>query len=195
MENVQNPPSNFAQKTISALRDGQAGILEDLYDQFRPDFLSWAGKRFRATPGDLEDAWQDAVVVFYEKVMSGRLTTLSCTVRTYLFAVGYKRLLKNYRKVRRYLWLDAIDKALKNSPELALIDLDDRWEEERDLLLAAMEQISPRCRELLLERYFEEKSINDLMQHFEYASHNSVSVTLANCLAKLKRIIQEKSNT
>lgn len=192
---MQNPVTKFAQEIISSLRDGQPGILEDLYDQFRPAFLAWAGKRFRTTPGDLEDAWQDAVVVFYEKVMSGRLTALNCTVRTYLFAVGYKRLLKNYRKINRFLWQDAVDKALKNNPELALIDLDDIWEEERDLLLAAMEQISPRCRDLLLKRYYEEKSIEELMQHFEYASHNSVSVTLANCLANLKKIIQEKSST
>lgn len=178
---------------IAALQEGESGVLERLYDCYRIDFLRWAGKRFRTTPGDIEDAWQEAVVTFYEQVTSHKIATLHCSIRTYLYAVGYKHLLKNHRKLKRIFWKDEIDKALTDNPIIAAFESNDPWEEERDILRAAMNELSLRCQELLVRRHYHEQSIAGIMADFQYASVNTVSVSLSNCLAGLKKIIETKT--
>ncbi|MEO6039030.1 MAG: hypothetical protein ABIQ93_11495, partial [Saprospiraceae bacterium] len=50
-----------AGEVIAALQAGKRGVIEELYDRHRASFLGWAAKRFYGTPGDIEDAWQEAV--------------------------------------------------------------------------------------------------------------------------------------
>lgn len=190
---MEDTATTNANEVIAALRAGQSGIVENLYDRFRKEFLSWADKRFYTTPGDIEDAWQEAVIVFYEQTTSRKLTVLHCSVKTYLFAVGYKWLLKNHRKMKRLLWKDEMDEALAKNPQVSALDFDDAWEVERDMLHAAMLELSPRCRELLVWRHYREHSISEIMTAFQYATANTVSVSLSNCLSKLKEIIEEKT--
>lgn len=178
-----------ADQIILAVREGQKQVVENLYDDFMEDFLSWAGRRFSGNQEDFEDAWQDAVIVFYENVISGKLKALNCEIRTYLFAVGYKRLLKNNRKMKRIFWRDKIDDALQKDHTHIISEFDDPWEEERELLLNAMNQLSPQCQSLLVGRYFDEKKLEEIQQEFHFNTPNSTSASLSRCLNKLREII------
>lgn|GEM_PF-900339 len=183
-----------AAEVIAALRAGHPGIMENLYDAHRAAFLGWASKRFYSTPSDIEDAWQEAVAVFYKQVVSGQLTALKCSVKTFLFAVGYKWLLKNHRKTKRIWWRGEEDEALATDPLLTAFSFDDDiWKAELLLLLAAMEALSPQCKELLVDRHYHERTIQELLDTYEYASKNAVTATLSSCLSKLKLIIKEKT--
>ena len=172
------------------MREGQRDAVENLYDDFREDFLSWAGRRFSGNQEDFEDAWQDAVVVFYENIVAGKLKALHCEVRTYLFAVGYKRLLKNNRKMKRIFWRDEIDDTLRNGHDLIISDWDDPWADERELLLNAMNQLSTQCQNLLVGRYFDGKQLEEIQQEFHFNTPNTTSASLSRCLNKLKEIIE-----
>jgi RNA polymerase sigma factor (sigma-70 family) len=187
-----SPDTTHANEIIAALLEGKRGVLEHLYDAHRAEFLGWASRRFVSTPNDLEDAWQVAVLAFYENTVSGKLKTLDCTVKTFLFGIGANYLKKSHRKLKRILWKDEIDKSLGSSAVINTIEFDDIWEEERIILQAAMEQLRPNCRELLTQRYYHEKTIPEILEATEYASNNAVSVTLSNCLSALKTIIKEK---
>ncbi|MEK7257083.1 MAG: hypothetical protein AAB316_20175, partial [Bacteroidota bacterium] len=107
-------------------------------------------------------------------------------------AIGYKRLLKNHRKMKRILWRDKIDDALRNEPEIITFEWDDPWEDERKMLREAMSELSPQCRELLLRKYYHEKTIAEIMVELEYNSLNSVSASSSRCLKRLKEIIEDK---
>lgn len=63
-----------ADQLLIAVREGQRDAVENLYDDFMKDFLSWAGQRFSGNQEDFEDAWQDAVIVFYENVVAGHVS-------------------------------------------------------------------------------------------------------------------------
>jgi RNA polymerase sigma factor (sigma-70 family) len=178
---------------IASLQAGNASILEGIYGLYRDDFLQWAGNRFDA--GGREnflDAWQDAVIAFYENVTSRKLTELHCSLRTYLFAIGCKRLLKNHRKMKRIEHHDAIDDALQNDRAVISFDWDEPWAEERELLLAAINELSPQCREALLKKYYDEKSLAEIQSELGYGSLNALSASLSRCLKKLKETIAEK---
>lgn len=188
-------PGSSDDDIISALRAGQMQAVEELYARYRADFFRWAGRRFDANRHDLEDAWQDAVIAFYTQVMSGKLISLRYEARVWLFSVGYKRLLNLRRKTKRILWQDDIVKVLRQSaPEF---DLQEQSGQpgKKESLYTAMKTMSGQCREMLMQRYFLEKSIEEIQQEWEHNNTNTTSATLSRCLKRLKDIIKSARAT
>lgn len=184
---VPHPSNN---DIVSALRAGQMQALEDLYARHRAGFFRWAGRRFEANRHDLEDAWQDAIIAFYTQVMSGELSSLRHEARVWLFSVGYKRLLNQRRKVKRILWRDDIDKMLHH--HIAGPDFQESRShpEKKESLQRAMKTMSGQCREILMQRYFAGKSIEEIQLEWEHSSANTTSATLSRCLKRLKDLIK-----
>ena len=188
-----------AGKVIDALRSGQTGVIEGLFDEHRSEFSAWAAKSYRATPVEIKEIWKDVIVVFDGKVKSGQLTELRCSVKTFLFAIGKKRLLKNHEKRNRLFyskWEGDVDDLLANDLRFATFmfdDDDDIWEEERLLLLAAMKTLSPKCQEMMVKRHYEGWSIAEIMAQFEYDNKNSTTASLSTCLKNLKETIKKMS--
>lgn len=177
---------------LRALSAGQTDLLETLYERHREDFFRWAGRRFQGTRQDFEDAWQEAIFAFYEQVAARKLTELRYSVRTWLFAVGYRRLLNYHRKTKRIIWKDEIDDVLVRDPVFQSFPEEEPLAAEREALLAAMEAMSPQCKEVLKQRFFLEKSIPEIQQSLGYQSANALSVSLSRCLKRLKEIINHK---
>ena len=180
---------------ISALRSGRVQALEDLYIRYRADFFRWAARRFDANRHDLEDAWQDAVIAFYTQVMSGKLTSLRYEARVWLFSVGYKRLLNHRRKTKRILWHDDIDKVLRHDSSWLDVQENQDHPEKKESLYMAMKSMSDQCREMLVQRYFMEKSLEEIQQEWEHNNMNTTSATLSRCLKRLKDIIKSARAT
>ena len=59
-------------------------------------------------------------------------------------------------------------------------------------LMAAMQEVSPQCGELLKQRFFLERSIPEMQGALGYQSTNALSVSLSRCLKRLKEIITDK---
>lgn len=167
-------------------REGEK-VLENLYDLYREAFFRWAGSRFECSHAALQDAWQDAVIVFYDQVKSGRLTALQCSVKTYLFAVGFRVLSASGRKQKNWVKLDEIDAILE--AQVMTFEWDDPWLEEREILLAALQELSPQCQQLLTQRYYAEKTLPELQTEFGYNSLDTLNVSLSRCLKRLKELI------
>ena len=175
---------------LEALRTGTPDAFEQLYTSYRKEFFSWAGRRFEAGRQDMEDAWQDAVIALHRYVHSGKLTEINCEIRTWLFAVGYKRLLNQKRKTKRIVWKDHIDDSMIQAAipdEQAFSPHADGWKQRH--LQSAMKSISPRCRELLVQRYYMQKAISEIQEERELLNANTTSATLSRCLKRLKDII------
>jgi RNA polymerase sigma factor (sigma-70 family) len=186
---VQSPPVHN-DELIAALRAGSVQVIDDLYTRYRADFFRWAGRRFNANRQDFEDAWQEAVTAFYTQVMFGKLTALRYDIRVWLFAVGYKRLLNNNRKLKRILWKDSIDDVLRRDASWLDYQENQIREEKKESLQTAMKTMSDQCREMLVQRYFQEKSIEEIQEDWEHNSANTTSATLSRCLKRLKDLIK-----
>lgn len=177
-----------SEDVIAGLQSGRVQIVEDLYVAYRAAFFRWAGRRFDANRQDLEDAWQEAVLALYTQVVSGKLTALHCGVQVWLFVVGYRRLLNHNRKMKRILWKDSIDEALLQ--ESFLPEMQETDSGKKESLQRAMKTMSDQCREMLVQRYFLEKSLEEIQQEWQLNSANTASATLSRCLKRLKDLIK-----
>lgn len=168
-------------------------VLDDIYDTYRNDFLRWAAQKFQsAGRDDLLDAWHDTMIMFYEQVRDHKLTHLTCELKTYLFLIGYRRLLKMHKKGEKIDLVDEIDANKFVDEGINVFDWDDMEEERRRILKNAVDELPEQSRQILVQRFIEGKSVPEIMEAMGYTSVNAVSVTLSRSLKRLKDTIVER---
>lgn len=189
MEDENSTPT----KLLRSLAAGDMAILDHLYDTYRNDFLRWAGQRFTIkNRDDLLDAWHDTMIMFYEQVRDRKLTHLSCEIKTYLFTIGYRRLLKMHKRNEKIDLVDEFDANNDIDESINVLEDEKMHEEHQYILHQAVNELPEKSRQILVMRFMEGKSIPQIMAHMGYESENAVSVTLSRGLKKLKEIITER---
>lgn len=154
-------------------------------------FLKWYQEVFPsvaayvATKGgsldDARDIFQEALVIFYEKVMVGGFEPEG-TPEAYLFGIT-----KN-------LWAKAYDRMMRiqSVEDLEITD------ERNDVilhqrLLAFLLASGQKCMDILQAWYYEKLTMNALSARFGFASDRSATVQKYKCLEKVREQVKTKS--
>jgi len=179
---------------LQALAGGDMSVLDHIYDRHRDDFLRWSASKFRnARRDDLLDAWQDAVIMFYEQVRDRKLTKLVCEIRTFLFLIGSRRLMKILKKTERIDFVVEFNVNMGIVESINRLDEQEEDEEKKQLLREGVAALPEQSRQALTLRYVDGKSIAEIKDLMNYGSENVVSATLSRTLKKLKESILEKT--
>ena len=180
------------QEILIALKSGQMDAFDQLYSMYRDDFLKVASYKFSLVPKeDILDSWQDTIISFYEQIRSGKLVQLTCTVRNFLFLLGFRYIIK----YKRHFFQEFIsDHESDNNLQVTQIELDwDKpWSDEIPILHELLKMLPEQSRRILVLRYLEEKSIDEIKIELNYYSSNAVSVSLTRSLNKLRDLFLNK---
>lgn len=175
------------------LKAGKMEAFDRIYDLYMDDFLKSAGYKFNSVPQeDLIDAWQDTIISFFEQIRSGRLTNLSCSMKTFLYLLGFRYILKYKKKYIKEVSTDTFEHSEIPEEVFQTFDYVEPAQEERQMMLDAVGQLPSQSRKILMLRYIEGKSIEEIMKTMQYTSVNAVSVTLSRNLKKLREILGSK---
>ena len=178
---------------LQSLADGDMAVLDQIYDTYRDDFLRWSKSRFQsADRADLLDAWHDTMIMFYEQVRDRKLTHLTCDIKSYLFLIGYRRLIRMYKVAEKIDLADEVNANIQIDESINTLESEEMDNERRTLLIQAVDELPEQSRRILMLRFVEGKSVSDIMETMGYTSVNAVSVTLSRCLKKLKDSIGER---
>lgn len=177
---------------LRSLAEGDMNVLDTIYDAYRDDFLRWAASKFTGvTRDDLLDAWHDTMIMFYEQVRDRKLTHLTCELKSFLFLIGYRRLIKLHKASSRIDLKEEFDANIHIEESINAIESEAIEETQRTLLTQAVDELPEQSRKILIMRYVEGMSVPDIMKVMGYTSVNAVSVTLSRSLKKLKDTIGE----
>lgn len=183
-----------ANQLLQSLSDGNMAVLDQLYDAHRNDFIHWSAQRFHIkNREDLIDAWHDTMIMFYEQVRDKKLTLLTCEIKTYLFTIGYRRLLKMFKKNEKTELQGDFDANINIDESINVLENEELMEEQQQILRQAISELPEKSRQILVMRFMEGKTIPQIMQSMGYESENAVSVTLSRGLKKLKELITERT--
>ncbi len=186
----QHPDGN---QVISDLAKGDMSVLDEVYDRYRDDFLRWAGTHVTtAGQSQLLDVWHDTMIMFYEQVRDRKTTHLTCELRTFLFTIGHRRMLKLLKKDARVDFVEEVDANIHLNGSINALEREEVDEEYRILLQLAVNELPEQSRKILVLRYLEGKSIPEIVELMQYESVNAVSVTLSRALTRLRESISEK---
>lgn len=178
---------------IPAIREGNSKVLNLFYEQYRSDYLNWAQKQFPSMDRDLLiESWQEAIIAFYEQIQSGRLRELHCEVKTYMFVLAKRYLIKLLKNQNKTVSIDEHVETNYLSSLATLDEEEDFFGDQQKELMKVFEGIGGQCKELLLYKFMDGLSVEEIKTKKAYKSLNSVSASLSRCLRKLKNEVMAK---
>jgi DNA-directed RNA polymerase specialized sigma24 family protein len=160
--------------------------FEHLYEEVFPvvaGFVSKQGGSFQ----DAKDIFQDALVIFYEKSISGTLTVHLCD-EAYLVGIAKHLWIRKFKSDFRLSSLDHLEKEI-TLPE-------DYFElEKENRLLHLLEVTGKKCLELLHSIYYTRQSMDEVSKAHGFSSAHSASAQKYKCIEKMKDTVKQKSLT
>jgi len=186
MENVDT------EITLDDLKKGSDTVLRHVYEDNRDKFLNYA-KRYHLSEEENIDIYQDAYVIFYENVMTGKITDFTSSISTYLFGIGkyliFDRLRKNKKTISGEFDLSRVG---ENDRIIDEIEIDKQeLTIEQQLLQKHFSALGQKCRDLLTLFYYRGFTINEIMKAGGYNSENVVRSQKSRCMKTLKERIKE----
>ncbi len=176
--------------TLEELKQGSNKILRRVYEENRDKFLNWA-RRYHLSEEENIDIYQDAYVIFYDNVMSGKVESFTSSISTYLFGIGkyliFDQMKKNKKKVSSEFDLTIVgeEDELVNTLEIE----EDGLNAEQKLLQKYFGTLGKQCQELLNLFYYRGFTINEIMEYSEYNSENVVKAAKSRCMKTLRERI------
>lgn len=178
---------------FAAIKAGRYELLDELYAAHRSAFLTYAQRQLYATEEDAADCFQDAVIAFYKNVQSGRMTELTCAMRTYLFGIGKRLVYRRNQQRNREMPTDPSEGvALINDPtgdhDLSLLN---RFEDDhrKQLLARALPLLGDTCKQVLTLFYYHHYPIESIQDALGFSSSGAVRIKKMRCLDKLKKLL------
>lgn len=132
---------------LEKLRNGDESPLYDLYKLYRNEFIVWAISNYKSTKEQAKDAFQEAVLDFHQNVVSGHLTELSSTIKTYLFQIGKHKLLNIQKKESRMTYHEALHLIENGEAEKFMEEENKAYTQEQ--ITKAIEKLPEDCQQVL----------------------------------------------
>lgn len=172
----QNCDNNWLER----LQEEGLTAVEDLYLSWRGDFIAFT-KKYAAPEEDVLDAYQDALVILYENVVSGKLKNLTSSLKTYLFSIG------KYTLINR---LKTSNRLVEYEPDVneAALPLESNSEltERQEAMFQALQHLGERCQKIIELFYFQRQSIKRIVSLTGLKNENTVKAHKSRCLKRLK---------
>ncbi len=180
---MQKAAVNTDEALISGIRNDDDQALADLYKMHYP-MVSHFILSNSGSPDDAKDIFQEAVLIFYEKIKDGSLT-LTCQIKTYLYSVARRLWLKKLAEKNRFSGVIDSDNFISLEAET---ELPEETEEKYAVMERAMNMLGEPCRTLLEDFYIKDSSMQDITEKFGYTNADNAKNQKYKCLVRLKKM-------
>lgn len=149
-----------------------------LYKKVFPAVAQYVARR-GGTADDAKDIFQDAVISYYEKLVS---PGFSCA-NEQAYVMG----------ICKHLWL----RKFNREADIALdenFDFAEQFEEQpvTGRLLHYLETAGQKCMDLLKSFYYDQLPLRDIAGRFGYSGERSATVQKYKCLEKVRETVKQK---
>lgn len=159
-------------------------------------------KKTNCSLADAEDIFMDAILIFRENMLNGKLKQLSNT-KTYLFGICWNlwrdlnyargRWKREQNEVQRQLYL-AIEPETKGLSSMEVEELKAEAEKQLHLVQKALNMLNESCQQLLKLVYLEKRKYAEVAEIMGFASANVVKVSKYRCHKKWLTEIEKTGN-
>ena len=177
-------------ESIQSLLSNNSKEISTLYISNRNAFLNF-GKKYGLDYDDLSDIYQEAFIVIRKHALSGKLNSVKSSFKTYLFGIGkfmIFNLLKEKKKSTSYdpsihIQSDNINPVrFEFDTEVLTI--------EQSLIRSYFKKLGKKCQELLTLFYSNGLTIEEIIEHTNYANNGVVRSQKSRCIKTLKEMIK-----
>jgi RNA polymerase sigma factor (sigma-70 family) len=133
------------------------------------------------TEQEAKDVYQEAVVVFWQKAISGNLV-LTSKISTYLYSICLN------------LWRKELERKSRHSHEQkdAIEFQQQEREEKAKIIHACIEKLGETCKRVLSYYYFEGMSMKQIAEKVGFANTDTAKTKKYKCKKKLDELIKSE---
>jgi RNA polymerase sigma factor (sigma-70 family) len=152
---------------------------------------------------ELEDVFQDAILVLYEKITKGNFE-LTCSFQTYLNSVCRIQLLNTFNKSEITVDFIENNEDDDDNSELSYLNITDSLDvidntnepyfQAIEKALLKLKEAGGHCYELLTLFWYHKKSMNELTEVFGYSNEANTKVQKSKCQKRLEKLAFNELN-
>ena len=167
-------------EVLERISRGDEKALEFLYKKYYRMMTSIIIKN-NGTEEEAKDVFQDALIVFWQNVTSGKLV-LTSKISTYIYSVCLN------------LWRKELDRKSRLSHEEKdeAEYMDDEQKERAKIIHQCIGSMDETCRKLLTFYYFDDMSMQDITDKLGFANTDTTKTRKYKCKKKLDSLIKAK---
>lgn len=181
-------------RLIEELRQGKRMRFNAFYRDERAAFLSWATSQHQLQRTEANDIYQSAMVILYQNVVKEKLQTLSSSLRTYVYGIAKRLILRFFRQQqKRYQREELVKRYLEEEQkEVPRFMGDDQaaYQKQQQLIRKTINGLGDTCQQLLRLFYFENLRLKEISTYLGYKNSDVVKSQKSRCLKRLKQQIQ-----
>jgi len=155
-------------------------FFTSLYEKAFYAFASFVARRGGSIE-ETQDIFQDALVIYYEKSVSG-LKVPVVDEKAYVIGIAKNLWLQHCRTVSRYLSIGAFEIEIQNEEVLL-----------SQKLLRYLGTAGRKCMELLKASYYDHLPVAEIATRFGYSSNRSATVAKYKCLEKVRETVKQNA--
>jgi RNA polymerase sigma factor (sigma-70 family) len=178
-------------KLLARMREGDEEALVTLYQQNKKAVVALV-TRNSGTTTDADDILQEALIVLWERVRSGRYEH-TAKLETFVYATArniWRRRLARHRRERPTDFADDSLVADETSPLDRLIET-----EEASLISNVLNRLGEPCRTLLRLFYWEEASMGEIARRMGFANAETVKSKKYQCKKALQAMLTDPGSS
>ena len=171
---------------LEQFREGSEVVMRNIYLNNKPKFIGYFNKGNSTNEFSVEDLYQDSFCVLHKNVMSGKIQTLSSEWSTLLIGIG-KNLLRNQLRKKKEVVTDEVPERAHMSTPLHMV----LSKEKSRRTMSILNLLGDTCKQLLVQFYYNEKSIIEISEIMGYANSNVTKKKKSLCLKKLREEVKK----
>lgn len=162
--------------------ENDSKVISHLYREHHKGFIAFILKNY---PGfgvdEAEDIFSDCFQILCANIKSGKLATLTSSIKSYLYKIGWRLAWDEHHRKDR-----AIGKTLPEKTELPEYD-GNEFETKTFYLIQTVGKLTEPCKTLLDLFWIQQKSDKDIVSLTGYSSPDTVKNQRSRCMKMLKK--------
>jgi RNA polymerase sigma factor (sigma-70 family) len=175
---------------LRRIKEDDPRVISTVYRKYHGEFINFVRKGFpKLNRESAEDAYNECFQALYRNVKQGKLVSLKCELKTYLFQIGKYKVVDELNRRTK----SGNNKNIEYLPPEEMLDLD--YFEEKDvqtkktrLLDEVVSKLTDPCKSLLILFWYQEKSDKEIVASTAYGSTETVKNQRSRCMKTLKKI-------
>jgi RNA polymerase sigma factor (sigma-70 family) len=177
----------FDELIVAELRKKNEVALRELYKSHYPMVVHLVCSN-SGTEQEAKDIYQEAVMAFYERVQQPAFT-LTCKIKTYLYAVSRRLWLKKLAEKKRFGGTIEEAETFSGIDE-EMINFEER-EKQFARMGASLDGLGEPCRSIIEDFYIKDLSMEEVSAKFGYTNADNAKNQKYKCLQRLKKLFFE----
>jgi len=162
---------------IIKIKSGDLVELDKIYLDIKPKFIAFAKRQFPSVSiEEIEDIYQDTIIVFYQNIKRGILTEINSSLSAYIIQIGKIKLIQhtdqlNKLRDKKSAFADAM---------LTEGEYDSKIDKAVKFIFSKM---SDSCKQILNLFYYEKKSMDEIALILNYKNADTVKSNKSRCIS------------